>query len=34
MGHVAAVGKFAKDSNVVKHATNDATYYDALQVVL
>ncbi len=33
MGHVAAVGKFAKDSNMVKKATDDATYYDALQVV-
>jgi hypothetical protein len=34
MGHIAAVGKFAKDSNVVKKATDDATYYNALQVVL
>jgi hypothetical protein len=33
-GNVAALGKFAKDSNVVKKATDDATYYDALQVVL
>jgi hypothetical protein len=33
MGHVAAVGKYAKDSNVLKKATDDATHYDALQVV-
>jgi hypothetical protein len=25
MGHVAAVGKFAKDSNVVKKTTDDAS---------
>jgi hypothetical protein len=33
MSHVAAVGEFAKDSNVVKKATDDATYFNALQVV-
>jgi hypothetical protein len=32
-GNVPAVGKFAKDSNVMKKATEDATYYNALQVV-
>ncbi len=32
-GNVAAVGEFAKDINVMKKATDDATYYDALQVV-
>jgi hypothetical protein len=26
-GNVTAVGKFAKDSNVMKQATNNATYY-------
>jgi hypothetical protein len=34
MGHIAAMGKIAKDSNVVKKATDDATYYNSLQVVL
>jgi hypothetical protein len=34
MGHVAAVGKFSKDSNVVKKASDDAMYFNALQVVL
>jgi hypothetical protein len=33
MGHGAAVAKFAKDSNLVNKATDDATYYNALQVV-
>ncbi len=32
-GNVAAVGEFAKDSNVMKKATDDVTYYNALQVV-
>jgi hypothetical protein len=33
-GNVAAVGEFTKDSNVMKKATEDAMYYNALQVVL
>ena len=32
-GNIAAVDEFAKDSNVMKKATEDATYYNALQVV-
>ncbi len=33
-GHVAAVGEIAKDSIEVKKTTDNAKYYDALQVVL
>jgi hypothetical protein len=33
-GNVAAVGKFVKDSNVMKNATDNAMYYNELQVVL
>ncbi len=32
-GNVAAMGEFAKDSNEMKKATDNATYYNALQVV-
>jgi hypothetical protein len=32
-GNIAAVDEFAKDSNVMKKATEDATYCNALQVV-
>jgi hypothetical protein len=32
-GNVVAVEKFAKDSNVMKQATDNAMYYNALQWV-
>jgi hypothetical protein len=34
MGNVAPVGEFAKNSNVVKKATDNAMYYNAVQMVL